>query len=401
MSVYIRKRKRKKGYVYELTIDRTNAAGVRSRKTRTLPLGIKKSEAESIARRIQLELDFGQYIDREPITLADYYDNVYRDKYISISDLSPTTVRGYNQIFNVDNGLRDLLGNEYINNISTDMIQDYVNKQVSECNRSPKTIRNHIGLLSKILERAMISKYVTKKENPIKYIILPKTQKRQVQAYTLSEVRYMMAKAEETNNLTALSIIALTCLGGGLRRSELAGLKMSNCFVENEYQDKYISIEETIVQVKGGQAIRHGKTESAVRKVPIGDTLASIILKQKIRNKEKKLNAGEEFEGGDYLLLMGKSPYAPMKPNYIYITFKKFMREFCPELPCLRLHDLRATYASIGADLQFKHDNLKTALGHSDISTTERFYIKNYDDSLKADVQKLEEAYLNTEVKQA
>ena len=87
-----------------------------------------------------------------------------------------------------------------------------------------------------------------------------------------------------------------------------------------------------------------------------------------------------------------------MKPDYVYNKFKKFMRESCPALPCMRLHDLRAGYASIAEDLNFNENNLTAALGHSSIVTTKKHYIKAFDDSLRKDVDRLEEAFESTKI---
>ncbi len=393
MSVYLRKRTRAKGIVYEVIIDRVDGCGNRTKKSKALPLGTKKAEAEKIAHKIAMEIELGAYIDREPITLSDYFDTKYLEDYVVVAGLSPTTVRNYRQMFNVKGGLRECLGAEYINNITTDKIQKYVKKQMTEYNRNPKTIKNHTGLLRNIIHRAMIDKYVTRQENPVTYVVLPTWEKKETQAFTLSQVKIMMQRAEEDGNLFILAILGLTCLGGGLRRSEIAGLKCSKCYVNPDFENKAIEISESVVQIDGGQATRKCKTKSSIRTVPIGDTLANIIRKVMKQNLEKKLHAGEDFAGDDYLLLMDTYPYAPTKPNYIYNQFKKFLRTRCPDLPQLRLHDLRATYASIGAELDFKQNNLKSALGHSDISITQKYYIKNYSDSLQRDVMKLEEAY--------
>ena len=402
MSVYLRKRSRKNNkYCYEIIIDQTNAAGKRIRKTRTLPVGTTKAEAERISKKIELELEFGEYIDREPTSLNDYFVNVYMKKYIYMSDLSPTTVKGYKQIFLVNGGLSELLGDHMINNISVEMIQDYIKSQVKVYGRSAKTIRNHIGLLSGILQRAMIDKYVTKRENPAKYVILPKKEKKPVMAYSLAEVKEIMRRADEDGNINMLALIGICCMGGGLRRSEVCAMKFSNCVLDKESDENYIKIVESIVQVEGGQALRNCKTENSVRTVPIGNTLTNILIRLRKQNKVKKMNAGEDFAGGDYLFLMDKPPFAPMKPNYLYNMYTTFIRERCPNLPQLKLKALRSSYASACANLDFKSSNLTAALGHSDISTTNRYYIKSYSESLRADVQKLEEAYLNTDVKQA
>lgn len=391
VSVYLRKRERKTGYVYEIISDYT-VNGKRIRKSKVLPQGTKKTEAERIANKMQLDIEFGDYIDKEPISLAEYFDSKYMVNYVSIKQLSPTTIKGYKQMFNVEGGIREMLGNEYINNITTEKIQTYVGEQINKYSRSSKTIKNQVGLISNIIERAMIDGYVTRRENPVRFVVLPKWEKKQTEAYSLDEVREMMRRAEKKGDLNMLTIIALCCLAGGLRRSELCGLKMSKCFVEDEYNMKYIEISESVVQVEGGQEQRNCKSASSIRKVPIGDTLAGIILKVKRNNLKKKLMAGQEFEGGDYLLIMDKFPYAPLKPNYIYNSFKKFLRRECPDMPELRLHDLRATFASLCAELEWKCNNLKSAIGHADISTTQRFYIKSFEESLVEDVEKLEMA---------
>lgn len=393
MSVYLRKRQRAKGTIYEIITDHLDGNGKRVRKSKALPLGTKKVEAEKIARRMELEIEMGAYIDREPITLNEYFTSKYLGDYVIVAGLSPTTIKNYKQMFNVKGGIGEYLGAEYVSNITADKLQAYVRLQMTKENRSPKTIKNHMGLIRNILHRAMIDRYMTRQENPVTYVILPTWEKKKTQAYTLSQVKIMMQRAEEANDLFILAIIGICCLGGGLRRSELAGLKCSRCYVEKNIENKAIDVCESVVQVEGGQENRKCKTKSSIRTVPIGDTLADIICRVKRRNLEKKLEAGEEFEGGDFLLLMNKYPYAPAKPNYIYNQFKKFMRIRCPDLPQLRLHDLRATYASIGAELDFKQNNLKNALGHSDISTTQRYYIKNFSESLQRDVMKLEEAY--------
>ncbi|MGN0152334.1 MAG: tyrosine-type recombinase/integrase [Wujia sp.] len=391
--MYLRKRQRAKGYIYEIIVDHSDVNGKRIRKSKALPLGTKKVEAEKIARRMELEIEMGAYIDREPITLNAYFEEKYLGDYVVVAGLSPTTVKNYKQMFNVKGGIGDYLGAEYVHNITADKLQTYVRLQMTKENRSPKTIKNHMGLIRNILHRAMIDRYMTRQENPVTYVVMPTWEKKETQAYTLAQVKTMMQRAEEAKDLFMLAVIGICCLGGGLRRSELAGLKSSRCYVEKNIENKAIDVCESVVQVEGGQENRRCKTKSSIRTVPIGDTLADIICRVKRQNLEKKLEAGEAFAGGDFLLLMDVFPYAPAKPNYIYNQFKKFLRTKCPDLPQLRLHDLRATYASIGAELDFKQNNLKTALGHSDISTTQKFYIKNFNESLQKDVMKLEEAY--------
>lgn len=397
MSVYIRKCQRKKGYVYQLVFDTTDAKGRRKRTTKTLPQGTSKAQAEKIANKMELDIEFGEYVEHDKTTLKDYCENIYLTKYIKASNLSPTTIKGYRQMLETEGGIYELMGDKYINTIGTEQIQDYCNIQKDKYNRSSKTIKNHLGLISGIMERAMIDKYVTRKVNPCKYVIIPKSgEKHKIQAYSLEEVKTILSRAQKENNYEIMSIVGLCTLGGGLRRGELCGLKMSDCHIYEE--KKYIQIQRNMVQVKGGYVLKDCKTDNSEREVPIGNTLAEIIQQQQKINYKRMCDAGEEYAGGDFLLTMDKYPYGNMKPNYVYNRFKKFMRESCPDLPCLRLHDLRASYASIAADLNFNENNLTAALGHSSIATTKKHYIKVYKDSLRKDVDRLEEAYESVKI---
>ena len=399
MSVYIRKRERQKssrnpyGYVYEIIIDRVDGAGKRVKKSRTLPVGTKKTEADKLAQRIEMEIEYGEYVDREPITLREYFEEKYLKEYVVSANLSPTTIRNYKQMFNVKNGINDYLGDDYINSINTEKLQHYVRLQTTKHNRSPKTVKNHIGLIRNIIHRAMIDQYVTKRENPASYVVMPSWEKKPIEAYTLSQVRELISRAQKSNNLLMEGVISITTMAGGLRRSELCGLKMSKCYVEKCFENKAIEICESVVQVDGGQATRKCKSRYSVRTVPVSDTVCEIIMKIKRKNMEKKLHAGEEYQGGDYLFVSDMYPYYPIKPNTLYNYFKRFLRTECPDLPQLRLHDLRSTFATLGATLNFNQYNLKSALGHSDISVTQNFYIKSQFDSMKQDIDVLEMAF--------
>ena len=76
-------------------------------------------------------------------------------------------------------------------------------------------------------------------------------------------MKTILSRAQKENNYEIMSIVGLCTLGGGLRRGELCGLKMSDCHIYEE--KKYIQIQRKMVQVKGGYVLKDCKTDNSER----------------------------------------------------------------------------------------------------------------------------------------
>lgn len=152
-----------------------------------------------------------------------------------------------------------------------------------------------------------------------------------------------MQRAEDTDNLNVQLLIALCCLVGGLRRSELGGLKWED--INLNEKEAYIHIQRAVVQGQDGLVEKETKTKAGKRIIPIkvGGTVYKVL--QKARKEQMKLRSSEaDFQGDNHVFILYQYPYRPMTPERIYKTFKRFMQKECPELPCYRLHDLRHLY---------------------------------------------------------
>lgn len=86
---------------------------------------------------MELEAEFGAYTTKEPVTLKNYAEEVYFPKYTN--SLSPTTRQHYRQLFYTKDGIAKRLGNRYLSEITTEAIQDMVNRYAS-AGKSAKTI---------------------------------------------------------------------------------------------------------------------------------------------------------------------------------------------------------------------------------------------------------------------
>lgn len=371
MKLYVERVKRPSGIRYRIVRDWTRN-GVRRRSYKMLPAGTKKAEADRICCQMSLEIEFGNYIDKEKILFREYFEQVYREKYMGF--LSPTTRQNYAQMYSAEDGIRRHLGELFLSEITTETVQDLVN-HYTDAGKSPKTIRNYVSFVSVILKQAISDNYLKLTGVlPTTYIRLPKQSgKRGGHTYTMEQVKTMLIRARKEKNINIELIVGLTCLGGGLRRSELAGLKWEDISLDEE--NPYILIQRAEVSTKEGVIEKGTKTEAGTRRVPlvVNGTLYKILVRA--RKKYLRLQAkAPEFHGDNHVLILHHDPYTPMKPNRIYKTFKSFMQKSCPDLPCYRLHDLRHTYFSLCSSIEgFSDLSMISMGGHSSIKSSRRY----------------------------
>ncbi len=371
MKLYVEKVKRPSGIRYRIVRDWTRN-GVRRRSYKMLPAGTKKAEADRICCQMSLNIEFGNYLDKEKMLFREYYEKVYREKYMGF--LSPTTRQNYEQMYSAEDGIRHHLGEFFLSEITSETIQDMVNHYTDK-GKSPKTIRNHVSFVSVVLKQAVSDSYLKPTGVlPTTYVRLPRQSKStEGHTYTMEQVTIMLARAKKEKNINIELIVGLTCLGGGLRRSELAGLKWEDISLDEE--NPYIMIQRADVSTKEGVIEKGTKTEAGTRRVPlvVNGTLYKILVRA--RKKYLRLQAkAPEFHGDNHVLILHHDPYTPMKPNRIYKTFKSFMQKSCPDLPCYRLHDLRHTYFSLCSSIEgFSDLSMISMGGHSSIKSSRRY----------------------------
>lgn len=390
MSFYVEKVKRKNGFRYRIVKDVTRN-GKRSRSYQVLPEGTKKSVAEKICMEMALNAQFGSYIEKESIRFRDYVEDIYFEKYMDY--LSVTTKQGYSQMYHAPDGIKETLGNYFLSEVTTEVLQDMVNHYV-ETGKSPKTLRNYISFISAILTQAMNDNYLKRQEKPpTAYVRLPKPAGKTGQAYTMEQVKIMLNRAEESGNRPIELLISICCLAGGLRRSELVGLTWEDIVLDKD--EAYIIVQRAIVQTQlDGLTEKETKTAAGTRIIPIIINGTVYPILQKARKEHMKLQSSvPDFQGGNHVFILNRKPYTPLTPIGLYKTFRRFMQKECPDLPCYRLHDLRHTYFTLCSNIDgFSELSMIGTGGHSTIESTKRYQHPQMQKMLE-DMEKLEEAF--------
>lgn len=389
MSFYVEKVKRKKGSVYRIVKDVTRN-GKRTRSYDTLPIGTTKAMAEKICHQMALESEYGEYVQKKSLLFQEYVEEIYFPKYTQY--LSVTTQQNYRQIYYAPDGMKANLGEYELKAITVEILQELVNKYSED--KAPKTIRNFMSFVSVVLKQAMNDNYLKRQEiNPCTFLRFPKPKGQEGNAYTMEEVKILLERAKNAKNHNMELLIAICCLAGGLRRSELIGLKWSDIILSEE--SSYICVQRAVVQTKAGVFEKETKTKAGKRVVPIAvnGTVYNVLTRIRREYLKKQLSV-KDFQGNDQLFIRWEvSPCFVLTPNQLYNEFQKFLKKECPDLPRYRLHDLRHTYFTLCSNIEgFSELSIIGTGGHSTILSTKRYQHPMMEKML-VDMEKLEESF--------
>jgi integrase len=379
-TVAIRKRSRKKGTVYELVINDV-VNGKRTRKYQALPVGTPKALAMKILTETQVALNLGQYVEKTSITFREY-SQTYLDLYCS--DLSPSTYHSYVGILtSAKTGIYDTFGSTPLQKITTESVQKYINYISNTMHKSPKSCRNTFNLMSLIMQRAVVSKYI--QSNPCTNVALPRRRKAEAHAYSLEQIKLMLDRSKD--DIALQTIIGLGALAG-MRRGEICALT-TDCIILSDNINE-LRIRENIVKYDCIVYRKDTKTQNSIRNIPIPLVLVDILKRALHNYKLRKLKYGDEFKDKDgQLICLDDGSFRD--PQSIYKLYTKFIKEQ-DDLPHYTLHTLRHSYASIMIDLGVNPKILQENLGHSCVQTTLNIYTHSFNRSKQLEVLKLDEA---------
>lgn len=213
------------------------------------------------------------------------------------------------------------------------------------------------------------------KKNPAAKVKVPHIKENPRDAFTMEEVRVILAFAS-CYDKQRIAVAIMTMLLTGLRRGEVLGLK------ETDITDTELTVNRAVfLENNKARVIEHeAKTESSLRTVPLLPELAYRL--QKLPHKGEFL-----FSTKNGTLLN------PRNFTRDYDKFFKHLREAEPWVRRLSPHCCRHTFATLtreaGADIRV----VQELLGHTDIKTTAHYSHANMG-SMRSAVTGLKDAIL-------
>ena len=254
--------------------------------------------------------------------------------------------------------IKPYLGGEKIGSITTADIQQLynwlrengrVNEHYEKGNAlSDSMIRSIHMMLHQAMDAAVRERIIVK--NPTEGTVIPKNNYAPKQILTEEQLEKFLevAKADPV-----WSDFFYTELTTGMRLGEICGLKWQDF----EEKTGRLHIRRSVHRRKGG-GVRVGetKTETGTRTILLPPSTVEIL---KARKKKSYSN---------WIFHNPVVPEVPMDPSTAYHRLKTLLRH--AELPSIRFHDLRHTFATHALTSGVDAKTLSTILGHTNASFT-------------------------------
>jgi integrase len=255
-------------------------------------------------------------------------------------DLSPTTVRRYEGVWNTH--VRDSIGQRAIASLSPYDVERYyrmLKKQgLAEGSvRYARAVMNRGCKLARKWSGGVLP-------NPIADSELPKwglAESTVVRSPDSSEVQSLLAAAikfEDPRVATAIRVLAAT----GMRRGEACALRWSDI----DFSAAIVAIDESVIGAKGGASVKQPKTRASIRRLVVDeDTLKMLFA---LRGCQQQLAEACDVTIKDESFVFAFEPggLKPPHPDVLSHAFAR-VRKHAEVAEDVHLHSLRHFQATI------------------------------------------------------
>ena len=292
--------------------------------------------------------------EKSNMTLGEWMDHWLED--CMVLTIREGTMRSYETMTNCY--IKPQLGGEKISAITTADVQKMYNwlRENGRVNEHPEMgyalsdsmVRSIHMMLHQAMDAAVRERIIVK--NPTEGTVIPKNNYPPKQILTEEQLEKFLEVAKQD---PVWSDFFYTELTTGLRLGEICGLKWQDF----EEKTGRLHIRRSVHRRKGG-GVRVGetKTETGTRTILLPPSTVEIL---KARKKKSYSN---------WIFHNPVVPEVPMDPSSAYHRLKTLLRH--AELPSIRFHDLRHTFATHALTSGVDAKTLSTILGHTNASFT-------------------------------
>lgn len=287
------------------------------------------------------------------------FERLWEENWLNKRDITPRVREDYLHMMRTH--VIPSLGTKRLKQISPFDIDALVDGMVQK-EYSPKTIKNVFSLVNCTFEYAYKKGFV--EENPCSRADdLPVVRKTQdVRCFSLEETKCFL-RALNGEPLTYKTFFTLAVFGG-FRRGELCALKWEDV----DFDKLCINICHAMSRYNGEEHLKEPKTASGNRSVVLPGCCFDLL--REIRNSGCKERAADGKHAFVFTKARSAEPLSLQQPTN---EFRKILAQN-PNLPPIRLHDLRHTSASLLLAYGVDVETVSHRLGHSKPSITLDIY---------------------------
>ena len=313
----------------------------------------QKSALKELHQLIELYRDVDLTEDCR-MTLGEWLDK-WLDEYM-IFTIRESTLDSYRAM--VKNQVKPFIGGKQIASLTTADMQKFYNKikkegRVREHPIHGKTLADSMVrgihmMLHEALDTAVKERLIAK--NPTNGTTVPKCNYPEKQILGDNQLETFLEAIKGHEYWCDFFYVEVMT---GLRRGEICGLKWQDIDFE---EDKLHVNRSVSVKRGGGLNIGETKTETGVRCIEMPPSVAELL-------KTRKQTAITEWVFPAFL-----NPEQPIHPQAAYRKLKVILKN--AELPMIRFHDLRHTFATHATQGGVDPKTLAGILGHTNASFT-------------------------------
>ena len=267
-----------------------------------------------------------------------------------------STLDGYRRI--AEHYIKPHLGDKKIGSVTTADIQKMynwlrengrVNEHYEKGNAlSDSSIRRVHMMLHQAMDAAVQERIIVK--NPTVGTVIPKVNYAPKKILTEAQLQRFLDVVRQDNVWSDFFYTELTT---GMRRGEICGLKWQD-FAEKTGR---LQIRRAVTSRKGGGVkVGETKTEKGIRSIQLPPSTVEILKTRKQKSYS------------EWIFHNPTIPELPMNPSTAYHRMKTLLRY--AELPSIRFHDLRHTFATHALTSGVDAKTLSGILGHTNASFT-------------------------------
>ena len=345
---------------------RDTAAGSAPRATRQAALDDLRKSVRTSTYVAPARKTVGEYLERDwlPAVRRELAESTW-ESYVRNVKLHVVPYIGGVQLQQVDGAV--------LNRLYSELLESGRKLGTQSSGLKPRTVRYVHTILSGAFDDAV--KWQRIVINPATRATPPSASSAkapEMHTWTGAQVRRFLELSEGDRYYYPFAFLALT----GCRRGEALGLRWSDV----DWDRNLVSIRQTVIPLtkssgKGreGRIVARTKTDRA-RLVELDATTLTMLRTWKARQAEERLLTGAGYQDND--LIFCRPDGLPYHPEAFSKTFDRRLRQevYRGELPTIRLHDLRHTWATLALAAGVDVAIVSKRLGHGSPITTWQTY---------------------------